>query len=677
MLHKFTLIIACAFSLTASFAQTQKQPLPDTVTLSLKEMMVLVNAPSKSISQSDLKLRPVGSAQEMLRSIPGLFVAQHAGGGKAEQLFMRGFDIDHGTDFAIFVDGMPVNMTSHAHGQGYADLHFLIPETVQNLTVNKGPYTTKYGDLATSGAGEFTTANALKNSTIQLEAGMFNTKRALVMLDLLNKKNKNIRPKENLYVAGEYKYTDAFFQSKQNFNRTNFFGKYSNTLKNGAELVLNASNFSSKWSASGQIPERSVNDGSISIFGSIDDTEGGNTSRSNFTAIYSQKHKKFNTKSQIYYSKYDFNLYSNFTFFLKDSINGDQINQKDDRNLMGYNTVVTMQNNIGGKPVISNFGTGFRYDNADIQLNRSVKRNFLSETVHGKLNQLNTWVYADESVFLRPDLKMEAGARLDVYRFDFMNKTVDSLSGKTLKAIVSPKLNFTYNLNSKVDLFLRSGFGFHSNDARAVVLGSLQNSLPRALGYELGTDYKPTNNLVFNVALWALHLQSELIYVGDEGVVEASGRTKRLGIDAAARLQIKKYLFLDADLNFNYGRLLDEPSTANFIPLAPVLTSIGGISYKKSSGLNASLRYRYMANRAANEDYSLVAKGYFLLDGVVAYTQKRYQISLSGENLLNTVWKETQFATESRLKNELKPAEEIHFTPGTPLNIKATIALFF
>ena len=143
------------------------------------------------------------------------------------------------------------------------------------------------------------------------------------------------------------------------------------------------------------------------------------------------------------------------------------------------------------------------------------------------------------------------------------------------------------------------------------------------------------------------------------------------------RLQIKKYLFLDADLNFNYGRLVDEPKTANFIPLAPVLTSIGGISYKKSSGLNASLRYRYMANRAANEDYSLVAKGYFLLDGVLAYTQKSYQISLSGENLLNTVWKETQFATESRLKNELKPVEEIHFTPGTPLNIKATIALFF
>lgn len=227
------------------------------------------------VNQIDLKLRPLSSSQEVLRLVPGLFIAQHAGGGKAEQIFLRGFDVDHGTDFAIYVDGMPVNMPSHAHGQGYADLHFLIPETVDKLEVNKGPHNTLYGDLATAGSGEFKTLTGLNNNLIKAEYGMFGTKRVIGMIDVLGNKKWLSNNQENLYVAGSYKYTNAYFQEKQYFNRVNIFSKYTGTLNNGNLLSFSLSTFQSKWDASGQIPERSVLDGTITRYGSIDPTEGG------------------------------------------------------------------------------------------------------------------------------------------------------------------------------------------------------------------------------------------------------------------------------------------------------------------------------------------------------------------------------------------------------------------
>jgi len=647
--------------------------------LNLKEVYIKstgVNI-SNTIDKIDLQLRPVNSSQDLLRLVPGLFIAQHAGGGKAEQLFLRGFDIDHGTDFAIYVDGMPVNMTSHAHGQGYADLHFLIPETVKELEVNKGPYNTRYGDLATAGAGEFRTLNSLDQNQIKLEYGMFNTQRALVMLNLLDKKHILSTRKENLYIAGEYKYTDAYFRSKQHFSRMNFFTKYSALMNNGSQLVVNASTFHSNWDASGQVPERKVNDGTISSFGSIDDTEGGKTSRSNVTLIHTQPLKKGTFKNQVYYSKYDFNLYSNFTFFLNDSINGDQIRQVDDRNIIGYTSTLNLQHIVGNKSLGSSIAAGVRYDNSEISLTHTVKRQFLNDVVKGKLNQVNAWTYIDENLDITSKLRVNGGVRLDIFNFDFQNQTDVSSSGNTTKARVSPKLNFIYTMNKNVQLFAKSGFGFHSNDARAVVVGKLANTLPRATGYEVGSTFKPADKLVMNVALWALHLQSELIYVGDEGVVEASGRTHRIGIDLGARYQFAKHWFLDADLNYNKGRLVDEPSDANRIPLAPVVTSIGGISYKTASGLNFSLRYRYMGDRAANEDYSLTASGYLLADAVVNYTIRKFQFGISAENLLNKKWKEAQFATESRLPNEPQSVEEIHFTPGTPFFLKASIGFYF
>lgn len=629
-------------------------------------------------SKLDLQLRPLGSSQDLLRMVPGLFIGQHAGGGKAEQIFMRGFDIDHGTDFAIYVDGMPVNMTSHAHGQGYADLHFLIPETVAELEVNKGPHTAKYGDLATAGSGEFKTLNTLNQNRLKLEYGMFGTKRVLGMVNLLPKSNHLFsRKKEDLFMAVEYKYTNSYFEQGQDFNRFNIFTKYNGELNNGDKLSISLSTFKSSWSASGQIPVRKVNDGSITNFGSIDPSEGGKTARTNFNIMHEKKIGEKVWKNQVFYSRYDFELFSNFTFFLNDSINGDQIHQADNRNILGYNSSLNFKNQLFGRKLNTTLGAGLRYDNANIQLNNSAKQEILSTVVAGKLNQVNGSVYAETDYQVTKKLKLNLGSRADIYHFDFKNTLFDTASGQKMKMIMSPKANLYYDFKKNVQFYAKSGFGFHSNDARAVIVGNLENTLARAFGNELGTVVKPSDKMLLQLTLWSLHLQSELVYVGDEGIVEVAGRTGRVGVDLGLRYELANYLYLDLDLNVNKGKLLDEPGNANRIPLAPTFTSAAGISYKAQKGLNGNIRYRWMGDRAATEDNSIIAKGYFLCDAVVNYNFKKYQVGFAVENIFNQSWKEAQFATESKLQNENQSVTEIHFTPGTPFFARVNFSYLF
>ena len=266
------------------------------------------------IAAIDLKLRPINSAQDVLRSVPGLFIAQHAGGGKAEQIFLRGFDVDHGTDISITVDGMPVNMTSHAHGQGYADLHFLNPETIEKVNFDKGPYNAEKGNLSTAGFVDFKTKDFLDKNSFKVDAGLFNMQRVSGLLKIFNSIKEN--KKQQLYVASEYVHNDGYFDNPQNFNRLNIMGKYSLIKNNNTKFNILFSSFSSKWNASGQIPERSVDDNSISRFGSIDNNEGGNTNRTNASIQFSKVlGNNWDLSQQAYFTNYNFSLFSNFTFY--------------------------------------------------------------------------------------------------------------------------------------------------------------------------------------------------------------------------------------------------------------------------------------------------------------------------------------------------------------------------
>jgi outer membrane cobalamin receptor len=625
------------------------------------------------INSINLQRMPINTAQDLLKTVPGLFTAQHAGGGKAEQIFLRGFDCDHGTDIAIKVDGMPVNMVSHAHGQGYADLHFVIPEMVNKVGVQKGSYDAKSGDFSTAGAIEFTTKSRLEHNTIQLENGSFNSNRALAMLNLYNNKDKT-----NWIAAGEYQFTKGYFDNPMNLNRMNVFTKYSHQLSENNLLSIQATHFNSYWNQSGQIPQRLVDNNTLSAFGSVDPTEGGQTNRTNLSATLNSFSKNGTVlKNQFFYNKYYFNLYSNFTFFKNDNINGDMIQQREQRNIYGYNGSIEKAYRIKEVKLQTQAGVQLRYD--DIQgseLSNVFKRNtFVKAIALGDTKQLNAAAYVDEQISFNKKWTLNTGIRFDQLLMNHDNKLING-KGPISKSIISPKASIYYHYNNKTQFYAKAGKGFHSNDARVAIAQRGQQILPASYGADLGTQIKVNKNLMLNAALWMLDLEQEFVYVGDEAVVEASGESRRLGVDFSARYQITKKLLADVDLNYAHARMKGEPQEANRIPLAPSFTSIGGLAYTAKQ-FNTSLRYRYLANRAANETNTLEASGYFLVDAVANYTINKFTLGISAENLLNTQWKEAQFETETKLQNEAAPVSEIHFTSGTPFNIKFKLGYNF
>ncbi len=633
----------------------------------------------QTLSKIDIDLRPTRSSQDILRMIPGLVTAQHAGGGKAEQIYLRGFDIDHGTDIRLTVDGMPVNMVSHAHGQGYADLHFLTPEAIDYVDFNKGPYYAQQGDFTTAGYANFNTKNSLDKSSIKMEGGMFDSYRTVGMFDLLGKelKSKN----QGAYISTEYMYTNGYFESPQNFNRINLMGKYHGVIGENKILTVSLSTFNSKWEASGQIPERAIKENSITRFGAIDNKEGGNTNRSNANFILTSITDNGGVfKNQLYFVNYNFELYSNFTFFLEDSINGDQIRQKEKRNIYGYNGSFAKNSKLGSKRLRSEVGFQLRYDAIkDIELSRTAQRKItIDRLALGQLNEVNAGLYVDETLSLSDRLVINAGARFDQFQFEYVND-LDTVYERKVRTnnIVSPKLSLYYTLNQNVQFYIKAGTGFHSNDTRVVVADSVSNTLPRGFGADVGMFFKPLKRLLVNAAVWGLDLEQEFVYVGDAAVVEPSGYTRRYGVDLSFRYQLFDWLYLDMDANYTVPRSLEDPEGANFIPLAPTLTSIGGLTTKFKNGLSAGLRYRYVGDRPANEDNSVVAKGYMLYDAVINYTKAKYALGLSMENLANVNWNEAQFDTESKLKHESTSVSELHFTPGTPFFVKGSLTFFF
>ncbi|WP_159947239.1 TonB-dependent receptor [Polaribacter septentrionalilitoris] len=648
-----------------------------TKTFQLEELVLRkeINA-MQTISKIDLKVNPVNNSQEILRKVPGLFIGQHAGGGKAEQIFLRGFDIDHGTDITLSVDGMPINMVSHAHGQGYSDLHFMIPETIQKIDFGKGPYYANQGDFNTAGYVNFSTKNAIKDNVISLGYGDFNSVRTLGMFNLLeNKKN------ENAYVAIEHIATDGAFESPQNFNRLNVFGKFSTFLKGTDRLTLTASHFTSSWDASGQIPERAVQNGSITRFGAIDDTEGGFTSRTNFNVQF-DKFLSDNSrlKTNVFYSNYNFELFSNFTFFLDDPVNGDQIRQFETRDIFGVNAQIITEKKFGNIEAKFTKGAGLRYDLVDdVELSHTKNRKETLQQIQlGDVKQTNMYAFFN-SEFEIGKFKISPSVRLDYFKFlynDALNPTYETLS-KT-KAIVNPKLNFLYTQNDNLQWFLKSGIGFHSNDTRVVLQQNADKVLPRAYGLDFGNIWKPSKNIVLNTALWYLFSEEEFVYVGDAGIVEPSGKSRRFGLDVGIRYQIREWLLLDTDATFTKARSLENVAGQDYIPLAPQVTLAGGLSLTNLGKFSGGIRYRYLADRAANEDNSIVAEGYFVTDFNLNYKMSNnVTLGVAVENIFDVAWNETQFATESRLQNETAPIEEIHFTSGTPFFAKATLTYRF
>jgi outer membrane receptor protein involved in Fe transport len=705
-----------------------KENITDTLTINLEESVIgfdeitvqgvrpVSASSSKEIRAIDMQLKPFRTSQDMLLMVPGLVIAQHQGGGKAEQIFLRGFDCDHGTDISLNVDGMPVNMPTHAHGQGYADLHFLISETVDEMEVNKGPYLATEGDFCTAGAVNFKTKDILESNLVKIEAGQFNTQKYTLMFQ-----PDNGGIEQNGYLAMQYHQSDGPFLSPEKFQRMNIFGKYFFQLTTNSKLTFSAGGFSTGWNASGQIPDRAVKQGIISRFGGIDDLEGGVTNRKNLIVGYkflASDGNEFEVNS--FFTQYNFKLYSNFTYFLQDSANGDMIEQNEHRTMQGINANYKFATTWFGMHQQNKIGGGYRGDNIGIQLWHSPNRIRMNVFTDDVVDQQNLNIWYQQEFVVSPKIKVVWGLRHDYFTFskdDYAGSSLDSInnglphgSGISFHSVFSPKLNLIISPNRKLDLYFNFGQGFHSNDARDAVIGNrvdeLSNTwkseglsdsqidtrlkkynfdpvmqktgtLPKATAAEIGIKTRLFNKLHLSVSTWYLYLDKEFVYSGDGGTTELSDPTQRLGVDASARLSILPWLWADIDINTAKGKIKNLPEGQNHIPLAPTLTATGGLSVIRDHGFSGSIRFRHLRDRPANEDNSIVALGHTLFNATLAYNYKQFTFNVYGENLLNIEWNEAQFATETRLKGEQESVTELCFTPGNPINFQFGVSYKF
>lgn len=635
------------------------------------------NSTFHTISGIDLNLRPVNSAQDLMRLVPGLFLGQHQGGGIAEHIFFRGFDADHGTDVNVSVDDMPLNLVSHAHGQGFSDLHFLIPELVSNYEFGKGPYYADHGDFTTAGYVAFHTYETLERSEVKIEGGMYNTGRVMAMVNLLSDKAR--QRGESAYIAGEAAYTDGAFDWPQRFSRGNLFGKYNVNLSAKTRLTATLSTFSSSWRSSGEIPERAVQEGIIGRFGWLDSAQGGYTSRSNvIVKLRTALSDRLLLENQVYYSRYHFDEHYDPTLFANDSVNGDRLKQHETRDLFGYNGKLTHRVYFSnGADLSSSVGLGWQLNKIyNSELSHTIGYNDVLQYIQlGNVTESGYNGYVDEN-YRTGRWLFNAGARLDYLYFNYQDKLNPSQPARG-KMVASPKLNIAYTASDNVQLYVKTGKGFHSNDAKVVASNQGIDVLPAAYGTDIGLNWKPVPHLFLNAAVWYLHLAQELVYNADDGTFAPGDQTRREGIDVSARYQFTNWLFANFDINFCRARDIQAPKGSNYLPLAVPLSSTGGLNFKLPNGLNGGLSYRYMKDRPANGDNSLVAKGYFVTDLTANYTKRKYEVGLEIQNLFNTKWNEAQFEVTSRMRNEAQPVDDISFTPGTPFFAKLKLAVFF
>ena len=653
-------------------------------------------ASSFTVRDQDFLLRPHPRPADILMVTPGLYVVQHAGGGKANQYFLRGFDADHGTDVSIMVDGIPVNKVSHGHGQGYADLNWLIPEVVQRIEVSKGPYYAELGDFGTAGTINLVTHRKLQANEVSLTGGMFDTWRGLVMV------SPDLEGWAPL-IAAEVYATNGPFEQGEGLQRYSFFSKVSHDFADGARLSLSMTSYGAGWNASGQLPVREILAGRLDRFGTLDPSDGGNSQRHSVYGQYRVQpsdDSEFNVMAWL--ESYRLALYSNFTFFSADPVNGDQIEQRDQRTIIGVKAAYRFVRRWHDIAFDTSFGTQLRSDTIANSLARSREREVLARVVQADIAEGSLGVWAQEEITWTAWLRTIVGLRFDYFGFDVTDRLEDldtlgtRTSGVRQAMQPSPKASIVLSPLDDLDVFLNFGTGFHSNDARGVVRGQdAVTPLAQANGYEAGVRTHLFDRIDLAAAVYALDLDSELVWVGDAGETEARGATHRLGVEAEVRAEITPWLHVDGDFTWSRATYTGNAGNANAVALAPTLIVSGGVSVQHPSGLYGRLGVFHLADRPATEDEFLTAKGFTRVDLTAGYKHERFELTVSVQNLFDADVREAQFANASRLQGEdaasdcpagTRPAEaggtfagceDLHITPGAPINVQATAKLFF
>ena len=645
---------------------------PDVPEVEVSEVSVLGIRPVAASSQQfipdkELLLQPQGRTAQVLRLIPGFLAVEHSGGGgKADQYFLRGFDADHGTDVAFLTDGMPINFRSHAHGQGYTDLNFIIPETIEGLDVFKGAYLPEYGDFATAGVVNFKTRQVVQEGIAQATGGQFDTQRYLLMFSPTKEKVRTLFAAEGYFTNGPYVNDNRYF-------RGNVLGKLTTNLTSRDELSLTGTFQSSRWNASGEIPLRAVQAGTLDRFGSISPSDGGNTLRSTARVNY-----HYDTPSggqffaNAYGQYYRRDLFTNFTFFLNDPINGDGIQQADRRVMYGGDIGYKHSGNVLGMPSMGTMGFQTRVDDIHARLGTQTMRVPTGATTDSEVLEASYAPFVKAEVQPTSWMRLVGGVRGETFTFDVRNRCVtcgEHPAGRTSSGIVLPKINLILGPWADTEFFVNYGEGYHSNDARSAV-AMASSPLARSKNYEIGVRSQPwgTQGIELIATLWRLDLQSELVFQGDDGTTAILGPSTRKGVEVAARGQVWGPISLNGSVAWTQA----EFRNGDAIPLAPELMAYGAVLVRWPEGLASQLQATYLGVRPLTEDRSIKSPSWLEVDLTERYqlpiqlSYGRLEAFFFVKNLFDVRWEQAIFAFESRLRNEAVPVNGIHFVAGNP-----------
>ncbi len=671
---------------------------------------VATTASEGVVTPKHLRTRPLLRAGDVMESVPGLVATQHAGEGKANQYYLRGFNLDHGTDLATTVDGVLVNLPTHAHGQGYTDLGFLIPELIESVQYRKGPYSAEDGDFAAAGAVHLRTVRRVNHPFGSIQLGGFGHRRALAVESLKVKGG-------DLLIAGEQLQDDGPWTVKQGLRRTNLLAKYTQgNLDNGWGLGL--THYEAAWTSTDQIPQRAVDAGLIGRYGSLDPTAGGQTRRTGLNANWAHTDKDGQTRLNVYALRYAFDLFSQFTYYtrgcsgkgsspspatLPAACNGstplDQFSQTDRRNALGLSlshrlplTVPAHLPLLGGIDALVTLGTNLRRDNmGEVGLYDTLAR-VRTDTVRRdrvQQNAIGLWTQAE--LQLAPKLRSVLGLRLDRQAAD-VQSSIAANSGRSTATLRSPKASLVYSPSHQIDLYANWGRGFHSNDARGTVMKAdprdptlsvkPATALVAATGYEVGARQQWHEQLSTTVALWVMKLNSELLFVGDAGTTEASRPSLRRGIEVTSNWRPGRTWDIDADLSLSRARFTNADSAGDFIPGSMERVASLGITYQ-SGPWTVGSRIRHFGPRALIEDNSIRGSASTLVNFKAAYRMSpNAELALEVFNLFNRQANDTEYAYASRLPGEAAFVEggtrsTLHFHPSLPRTARVGLKFWF
>ena len=629
------------------------------------------------ISGAQVNSRPIARPSEVLESVPGLIVTQHSGEGKANQFFLRGFNLDHGTDIAISVDGMPVNMRTHAHGQGYADLNFLIPELVGAVEFHKGPYFVRDGDFASAGSVRIDYLDKVDRNLALTSFGSFGYRRALTIASAPLAQG-------NLLVAGEAQTYDGPWDVPDRLRKLNGVVRYSQgTALDGFALTGMA--YWAKWNATNQIPERAVAEGIIGRYGTLNPTDGGDTGRFSLSGRWSRTSDIGITRANAYVIRYGMNLFNDFTYFLNDPVNGDQFRQRDSRVLGGGEVSHTFQGDLFGLPMENEIGVQTRTDSIRVGLSDTANRQVRSTVLDDRVLEASAAFYYENRMRWTDWLRTSVGFRADGFYADVRSDT-QANSGGARDGVVNPKLGLVLGPWFDTELFVNYGGGFHSNDARGVTatvdpaspLFNISRSpfLVPSTGSEIGFRNRSVTGLETALVLFQLDFASENLFQGDTGTTEPSRPTRRFGVEWTNRYAVTPWLSLEGDLTITHARFSDRDPAGNRVPEAPTTIASAGFTFGEGLGWFGAMRLRYFGARPLIEDNSVRSKPTALLNGRVGYNfANGISLSLDVLNLTNAKADQITYFYTSRLPGEsAEGVADRHFHPVEPTAVRLTLA---